>query len=100
MFPPLRLIVSSVCVFTEEVEEFNPEETISQYVEYVGNLIEVGLLIEQDSPLLMHCILNFYEVVSKLLALCVCVCVWVSEWLSEWVSEWFHIGGILSDILL
>ncbi|KAK2157536.1 hypothetical protein LSH36_189g04025 [Paralvinella palmiformis] len=57
---------NNVCVFTEEVEEFNPEETISQYVEYVGNLIEVGLLIEQDSPLLMHCILNFYEVLSDL----------------------------------
>ena len=63
-------------MFTEVVEEFNPEETILQYILFVGNLIEKALLTEKDSPLLMHCVLNFYELVSTTSWVIVLFCFW------------------------
>jgi hypothetical protein len=58
------MYIFSHCVFAEEVEDFCVEDTLLLYIEYVGNLIDVSLQIEKCNPLLIHCVLNFYNVVS------------------------------------
>ena len=56
----------SHCVFIEDVEEFQTEDTLLEFIEYVGNLVDVGLQVEKCNPLLIHCVLNFYDLVSTI----------------------------------
>ncbi|XP_013398928.1 centromere protein I-like [Lingula anatina] len=55
-----------VSLFVEEVEKFQPLQTVAEFIDFVDAMCLVGLGLEKDNALMMSCVLDFFELVSSL----------------------------------
>lgn len=63
------LIFCSRSLIVEEVDTFEPLQTIIELVNFVDRICVVGLELEKDNILLFHFIMDFFELVWNIYAL-------------------------------
>ena len=57
-------------MFSEDCIDFDALATIREFMQFVNSISSIGLHAENDNTILMHYVLDFFDVVSGLMYAC------------------------------